>query len=95
MLGRPSSFDVFLEGSPAVPRTLWANRFVGLPPYREVVALAGVPIDGRGPGVIWVLRTGESGRGNDVLGRLIPGLGALAPGPTEALNLGRLGVGGV
>lgn len=43
------------------------------------------------------LRTGESGRGKDVLGAvLFPcGLGALAPGPTEALNLGRPGVGGV
>jgi hypothetical protein len=53
-------------------------------------------MDGRGPGVICWRRTGESGRGNEVRGRLPCGLGALAPGPTDALkSLGRLGVGGV
>lgn len=95
ILGLRSSLDVLLLGSPEVPRTLWAKRaFVGLP-YLDGV-LAGVVIDGRGPGVICIRRTGESGRGREVLGaRFSWGLGARAPGPTEALNLGRPGVGGV
>lgn len=93
ILGLRSSL-VRLLGSPAVPLTLCAKRLVGLP-YLDG-GLTGVVMDGLGPGVICNRRTGESGRGREVLGaRFVWGLGALAPGPTEALNLGKLGVGGV
>lgn len=93
-MDRRSILDGFLLGSPDTPRTLWARRFVGLP-YRW--ALVGDPVkEGRGAGVICVLRTGDSGLGSDILGRCFCwGLGARAPGPTEALNLGKAGVGGV
>lgn len=64
-LGLRSNLDRLL-GSPAVPRTLCANRLVGLP-YLEG-GLTGVVMDGRGPGVICNRRTGESGRGRDVRG---------------------------
>ena len=57
-----------LFGSPAVPRTLDENLgTLGLP-YRDG-GFAGVAIVGRGAGVSCNLRTGESGRGRDVLGR--------------------------
>jgi len=53
-------------------------------------------MEGRGPGVICIRRAGDSGRGREALVARLPcGLGARAPGPTEALNLGRPGVGGV
>jgi hypothetical protein len=90
-----------LAGSPAVPLTLAAKRFcVGLAPYLPPGAIllpfapAGAAMDGRGAGVICSRRTGESGRGSDILGRLPCGLGA-RPGPTDWLNLGSDGVGGV
>lgn len=83
-----------LLGSPGVARTLCENLFdVGLP-YRGGFLGAGVAIEGRGPGVICSLRTGESGRGSEVLGFFPIGLGA-RPGPTDWLNLGNDGVGGV
>jgi hypothetical protein len=83
-----------LLGSPAVPRTLWANLFdVGLP--NLVCAFGpGVAIEGRGAGVICSRLTGESGRGSEGRDRLPVGLGA-RPGPTDWLNLGSVGVGGV
>lgn len=87
---RSTGMGILLLGS---PRTLSESLFVGLP-YLDVI-LAGVPMDGRGPGVTCVRRKGESGRGSEVLGFLPWGLAALYPGPTEALNLGLLGVGDV
>lgn len=51
-----------LLGSPAVPRTLWANLFdVGLPNLAGGFG-PGVAMEGRGPGVICILLTGDSGR---------------------------------
>lgn len=53
-------------------------------------------MDGRtAAGISCSLRTGDSGRGSDVRGGFLPtGLGA-RPGPTDWLNLGMDGVGGV
>lgn len=53
------------------------------------------PIDGRGPGVIACRRAGDSGLGSDALDDFPCGLGAREPGPTEALNFGNAGIGGV
>ena len=91
MLAFRSGF--LLLGSPTVPRTLCENLLaVGLP-NRDVTFGAGVAMEGREEGVC-SLRTGESGRGRDVLGRLPCGLGA-RPGPIDWLNLDKEGVGGV
>jgi len=78
-----------------VPRTLWANLLaeVGLPNLGGPVLGAGVAIDGRGPGVISLL-TGDSGRCSDGRIFLPRGLEARV-GPTDWLNLGNPGVGGV
>ena len=93
MLAFRSGLHPFLLGSPTVPRTLCENLFaVGLP-NRDATLGAGVAMDGREEGVC-SLRTGESGRGREVLGLLPWGLGA-RPGPTDWLNLDRDGVGGV
>lgn len=55
----------------------------------------GVPIEGLAAGVAsWGLRRGDSGRGKDGRDFLNCGLGA-RPGPTDWLNFGRDGVGGV
>lgn len=54
----------------------------------------GVVIEGRGPGVIWSLLTGDSGRASEGRGFLPEGLAA-RPGPTDWLNFGKDGVGGV
>lgn len=83
-----------LLGSPAVPRTLWANLLaeVGLPNLAGGFGI-GVAMDGRGPGVM-SLRTGDSGRGND--GRIFLPSGLWArPGPTDWLNFGSPGLGDV
>lgn len=54
---------------------------------------AGVASDGRGPGVMSLL-TGDSGRCSE--GRIfLPSGLAARPGPTDWLNLGSPGVGGV
>jgi hypothetical protein len=83
-----------LDGSPAVPRTLWANLVVVGLPYLAGGLGPGVVMDGRGPGVICTLRTGESGRGIDARGFFAVGLGA-RPGPTDRESFGSDGVGGV
>lgn len=57
-------------------------------------ALLGVANIGRGPGVICSLRDGDSGRSEGLLGFLSPGL-VERPGPTDLLNAGSDGVGGV
>lgn len=55
----------------------------------------GVPIDGLAAGVAsWGLRRGDSGRGKDGRAFLNCGLAA-RPGPTDWLNFGTDGVGGV
>ena len=79
-----------------MPRTLCANLFgVGLPYLGGSAFDAGAPIDGRGAGVIWPFLTGDSGRGNEGRGAFFPtGLEA-RPGPTDWLNFGSPGVGGV
>lgn len=83
ILGLRSYLVEGLAGSPAVPRTLEANLLTEGVPYRGgPVFGAGAVVDGRGAGVSWSLRTGESGRGNDILDLLPAGLGAL-PGPTD------------
>lgn len=51
-------------------------------------------MEGLGPGVM-SLRTGDSGLGSEGRGSFICGLGARAPGPTDWLNLGIVGVGEV
>lgn len=56
--------------------------------------VAGVASDGFGTGGSCNLRTGDSGRGRDILGRLPKGL-EVRPGPTDWLNFGNEGVGGV
>jgi len=51
-------------------------------------------MEGRGPGVICMRLTGDSGRGSD--GRVFFPTGLAArTGPTDWLNLGNEGVGGV
>jgi hypothetical protein len=85
----------FLLGSPAVPRTLCANLFpVGLP-NRAGPFGPGAAIDGRGVAARGSLRTGESGRGNEVRGGLLPVGLAARPGPTDWENFDSPGVGGV
>ena len=83
-------FGVFL----LVPWTLRPNfDAVGLPNLAGGFE-GGWVADWRGAGVSWSLRTGESGRGRDVRGRLPWGLAA-RPAPTDGLNFGMDGVGGV
>lgn len=95
MLGFRSNLEGGFPGSPAVPRTLAENMPSEGVPYREGPALGpGVVADARGPGVSWSFRIGDSGRGRDILDFLPVGLGAL-PGPTDLLNTGKDGVGGV
>lgn len=85
----------FLLGSREswVPLTLWPNLLgAGLAYRGGAFAAAGVPIDGLPPSCGF--RRGDSGRGREGLDFLKPGLGAL-PGPTDWLNFGSEGVGGV
>ena len=85
---------ILLAGSPAVPRTLWANLgTVGLPYLLPPRLLLGLPADGRGPGVICMRRTGDSGRREDI--DLLPKGLVTRPGPTDWLNFGIEGAGGV
>lgn len=58
--------------------------------------LLGVASEGLGPGVICSLRDGDSGRREGLLGFFSPGLVERPmPGPTDLLNAGSDGVGGV
>lgn len=78
-----------------MPRTLAENLLIEGVPYRGGAAFGpGVVLGARGTGGSWSFRTGESGRGSDVLGLLLVGLAA-RPGPTDLLNIGSDGVGGV
>jgi hypothetical protein len=80
-------------GAPVVPRTLWENLLtVGLP-YLGAPFGPGVAKEGRDV-LSCKRRTGDSGRGRDGRGPLPVG-DAARPGPTDWLNLGSDGVGGV
>jgi hypothetical protein len=97
ILGLRSRVGSFLLGSPVVPRTLCENLLtvVGLPNRPGPDLGPGVAFEGRGPGVICNLRTGESGLGCDVRGGFFPIGLAARPGPTDLLKFGSDGVGGV
>lgn len=85
----------FLAGSPGAtaPLTFLENLLcVGLP-YRGMDFAVGVPMLGLVPGGNCSLRTGDSGR-REGRGFLASGLDA-RPGPTDLLNWGTEGVGGV
>ncbi len=103
MLPFRSRAGSLLLGSPAVPRTLCANLLVafGLPnrvgPVGPLEALGpGVAMDCRGGAASCSFRTGDSGRGSEARGGRFPmGLAARPGPPTDWLNLGMEGVGGV
>jgi hypothetical protein len=75
-----------------MPRTLCPNFPGAGLPYRGGAFIFGVVIEGLAP--ICGLRRGDSGRGKEGRDFLNPGLGA-RPGPTDLLNCGNDGVGGV
>ncbi|CCF46000.1 hypothetical protein CH063_14892 [Colletotrichum higginsianum] len=93
MLGFLSSLGALL-GSPDVPRTLWAKRLTAGELYLEGI-LPGVARDGLGPGVICSFRTGDSGRTEGLLIDFFSAGLEARPGPTDLLNIGTDGVGGV